>query len=111
MFQITGQDELMAFIQNQLQAGRPPLEIANELSGDKGVELTGCSAEQIAYLINKGTPVIGVRNGDVSLILTGYDEHQMIYINSADGQIQTMPKEQMDQIMLTEGNEYIGYLP
>ena len=41
MFQITGQDELMAFIQNQLQAGRPPLEIANELSGDKGVELTG----------------------------------------------------------------------
>lgn len=111
MYQITGQDELMAFIQNQLQAGRPPLEIANELSGDKGVELTGCSAEQIAYLINKGTPVIGVRNGDVSLILTGYDEHQMIYINSADGQIQTMPKEQMDQIMLTEGNEYIGYLP
>lgn len=110
-FQITGQDELMAFIQSQLQGGRPPLEIANELSGDKGVELTGCSAEQIAYLINKGTPVIGVRNGDVPLILTGYDEYQMIYINSADGQIQTMPKEQMDQIMMAEGNEYIGYLP
>ena len=82
------------------------------MSGDKGVELTGCSAEQIAYLINKGTPVIGVRNGDVSLILTGYDEHQMIYINSADGQIQTAGLPQrMDQIMLTEGNEYIGYLP
>lgn len=110
-YQITGQDELFASIQNQLQAGTPPFEIVNKLSGDKGIELTGCSADQIAYLINKGTPVIGARNGEPPMILTGYDEHQMIYINTADGQIQTMPKEQMDEIMLAEGSEYIGYLP
>lgn len=109
-YQITGQDELLAYIQNGLAAGTPPLEALNELSGGKAVELSGCSAEQICYLINKGTPVISVRNGEAPLILTGYDENQMIYINTADGQILAMPKEQMDQIMMQEGNEYIGYL-
>ena len=109
-YQITGQDELLAFIRDGLMAGTPPLEVVNKLSGDKGIELTGCSSEQISYLINKGTPVIGVRNGEPPLILTGYDENQVIYINTADGQILAMPKEQMDQIMLQEGNEYIGYL-
>lgn len=109
-YQITGQDELFAYIRGQLQEGMAPLEIVNQLSGDKGMELTGCSADQIAYLINKGTPIIGVRNGEPPIILSGYDENQVIYINVADGQILTMPKEQMDQIMLQDGNEYVGYL-
>lgn len=109
-YQITGQEELFAYIQGQLQAGTAPLDIVNQLSGDKGMELTGCSADQIAYLINKGTPVISVRRGEPPLILTGFDEHSVIYINVADGQILSMPKVQMDQIMLQEGNEYIGYL-
>ena len=110
IYQITGQDELFAYIQEQLQAGTAPLDIVNQLSEDKGMELTGCSVDQIAYLINKGTPVISVRSGEPPLILTGYDEHSVIYINVADGQILSMPKNQMDQIMLQEGNEYIGYL-
>lgn len=111
LYQITGQEKLLSFLQSELIVGNPPLEIVNRLSGDKGMELTGCSVEQIAYLINKGTPVIGVRNGEPPLILTGYDETQVIYVNVADGQILSMPKEEMDQIMLQEGNEYIGYLP
>lgn len=110
-YQITGQDEVLANIRSGLIAGTSPLEIVNRLSEDKGMELTGCSADQISYLINKGTPVIGVRSGEPPLILTGYDENRMIYINVTDGEILTMPKEQMDQIMLRKGNEYVGYLP
>ena len=34
------------------------------------------------YLINKDTPVIGVRNGASAIILTGYDESHVPYVDS-----------------------------
>ena len=33
------------------------------MSDQKVLELTGCTVEEMLYLINKDTPVIGVRNG------------------------------------------------
>lgn len=109
-YQITGQDELFDVIRSGLREGKPPMEIVNGISEDKGMELTGCSADQISYLINQGTPVIGVRAGEPALILVGYDEYRVIYIDMSDEKIRTMPKEQMDSIMLSGGNEYVGYV-
>lgn len=108
---ISGQDELLASLQNQLAAGTPAIDVVNEISGDKGIELTGCSTEQVLYLINKGTPVIGVRDGESSVILIGYDENNVTFIDASSGEQQTVPIEQMDQMMESGGSAYIGYLP
>ncbi len=110
-FVISGQDELLASLQSQLKAGEAPLEIVDKLSEEEGLELTGCSTEQVLYLINKGTPVIGVRDGGAPVILTGYSENDVTYIDTGDGQSYTVPAEQMDQMMQGGGNAYIGYLP
>lgn len=107
---IAGQDELLGSLRNQLSAGILPLELVNELSGDRGLELTGCSAEQVLYLINKGTPVIGVRDSGSPVILIGYNENEVTYIDVGDGQTRSVPREQMDQMMQGGGNTYIGYL-
>lgn len=107
---IAGQDELLGSLRDQMSAGILPLELANELSGDRGLELTGCSAEQVLYLINKGTPVIGVRDSGSPVILIGYNENEVTYIDVGDGQTRSVPREQMDQMMQGGGNSYIGYL-
>ncbi|MDO4313800.1 MAG: hypothetical protein Q4C52_12025 [Eubacteriales bacterium] len=108
---ISGQDELLASLQSRLKAGTSALDAVNELTGDNGVELTSCSTEQVLYLINKGTPVIGVRNGASAVILIGYDENNVTFIDVSNGQQQTILREQMDQMMQSGGNAYIGYLP
>lgn len=110
-YSISGQDGLIASLQSQLASGTSALDAVNELSDGKGVELTGCSTEQILYLINQGTPVIGVREGESSLILTGYTETTVTYTDVSNGSQQTILLEQMDQMMQSGGSVYIGYLP
>ena len=60
--------------------------------------------------INKDTPVIGVRNGASAIILTGYDESHVTYVDSENGESKTVTQEEMDQIMQSSGNAYVGYL-
>lgn len=110
-YSISGQDALIASLQSQLASGTSALEAVNELSDGKGVELTGCSTEQVLYLINQGTPVIGVREGGSALILTGYTETTVTYTDVSNGVQQAILLEQMDQMMQSGGSVYIGYLP
>ena len=62
------------------------------------------------YLINKDTQVIVVRNGASAIILTGYDESHVTYVDSENGESKTVTQEEMDQIMQSSGNAYVGYL-
>ena len=80
------------------------------MSDQKVLELTGCTVEEMLYLINKDTPVIGVRIGASAIILTGYDESHVTYVDSENGESKTVTQEEMDQIMQSSGNAYVGYL-
>ena len=86
------------------------LEAVGNMSDQKVLELTGCTVEEMLYLINKDTPVIGVRNGASAIILTGYDESHVTYVDSENGESKTVTQEEMDQIMQSSGNAYVGYL-
>ena len=108
---ISGQEELLSSLVSRLMAGTPAVETADEVSGGRSVELSDCSLEQTLYLVNKGTPVIGVRAGQSPVLLIGYTENEATYVDVESGQQQTVPREQMEQMMTGEGCVYIGYLP
>lgn len=98
-------------LQSALESGTSALDAVEKLSDQKALELTGCTTEQTLYLINKETPVIGVRNGEPAVILTGYDETHVTYIDASSGESKTVTQDEMDQMMAGSGNAYIGYLP
>ena len=106
----TSQASAVSELQNALASGTSALEAAGNMSDQKVLELTGCTVEEMLYLINKDTPVIGVRNGASAIILTGYDESHVTYVDSENGESKTVTQEEMDQIMQSSGNAYVGYL-
>ena len=106
----TSQSSAVSELQNALASGTSALEAAGNMSDQKVLELTGCTVEEMLYLINKDTPVIGVRNGASAIILTGYDESHVTYVDSENGESKTVTQEEMDQIMQSSGNAYVGYL-
>ncbi len=106
----TSQASAVSELQNALASGTSVLEAAGNMSDQKVLELTGCTVEEMLYLINKDTPVIGVRNGASAIILTGYDESHVTYVDSENGESKTVTQEEMDQIMQSSGNAYVGYL-
>lgn len=110
VYAISGEDTLLNTIQTQLAAGSPALEVLNKVSDGKAFELTGCTTEEMLYLINKGTPVVGIVDKDTNVILTGYDETNVGYIDVASGEVKTVTYEEMDTMLAGTGRAFVGYI-
>lgn len=109
-YSIDGQEALLSSIQSELKSGKAAMEVLDNVSGGKAFELTGCTTEQILYLINKGTPVIGIVNKDANVILTGYDETHVGYIDVASGEVKAITFEEMDAMLAGTGRAFVGYI-
>lgn len=110
-WQIDSQDEAAERLRELLGSDLSPLEAVNEVSDGRSVELNGCSTEQVLYLINRGTPVVAVRQDEKPLVLVGYSETNVTYLDVSGGEQQTVSIQQMDQMMQSRGSIYIGFLP
>lgn len=110
---ISGQEALISSISSKLKAGESALKIVDEISEGNGFEMTGCSAAETFYMINRGTPVIAVREGGSPLILIGYDQNAdtLTVIDTGNDNQSVVSREQIDQMMSEGTNVLIGYMP
>lgn len=84
--------------------------VLGTVTAGEGLDLTGCSVEQLLYIIDKGTPVIAILGGGNAVLLIGYDRTTVTFLNPADGQTGAVPLETMDEMTAPSGHTYIGYL-
>ena len=108
-YALLGQDALLSTVQAELKAGKPALEVLNAVSDGNAFELTGCTTEQILYLINKNTPVVGIVDKDTNVILMGYDETNVGYIEVSTGEVKSLTYEEMDAMLAGTGRAFVGY--
>ncbi len=109
-YELEGKDDLIETLRAQLNAGGRPIEVVNQLSGNKGIDLTGCTAEEILYVINRGTPVVGMIDSENSVILIGYNESEVTYVETSTGSRSSVPYDEMDRMLSGSGRTFIGYL-
>ena len=109
-YSINGKDTLIASIQSELSAGKPALEVLDNVSGGNAFELTGCTTEQILYLINRGTPVVGIVDKNTNVILIAYDKTNVGYIDVASGEVKSLTFEEMDAMLAGTGRAFVGYI-
>lgn len=107
-YQIDGKDDVIQSIRDQLSQGVTPADIMGKVNNGKYLDLTGCTTEELLYLINQNRPIIAMLNTTESVILVGYNEKNVIYIDTANGSQASVPYEQMDQMTEGSGNTYIG---
>ena len=74
------------------------------------VDLTGCSIEQVLYIINKGLPVIAMTDANHAILLTGYSMTDITYIDPDTASEHTVSMEQMTAMVAGSGNTFIGYM-
>ena len=74
------------------------------------MNLTGCTTEEILYIISKGTPIIGMTDDQNSVILIGYTDSMVSYIDPISGMSNAVLYEQMDQMLAGSGGVMVGYL-
>ena len=74
------------------------------------VDLTGCTLEQVLYVINKGCPVIALTSSGHAILLTGYTRTDITYIDPDTGTQSTVSQSEMADMVSGSGNTFIGYI-
>ena len=83
---------------------------AQYMPGAKRIDLTGCTLNQVLYIISKGMPVIMMTDPGHAVLLTGYDYDTVTYMDPDNGQELTVSMEQMDAAAAGGGNTFIGFV-
>lgn len=74
------------------------------------VDLTGCTLDQVLYVINRGCPVIALVDSDHAVLLTGYTTTDITYIDPDDGGSHTVKMSTLADQTESSGNMFIGYI-
>lgn len=83
---------------------------AQYMPGAKRIDLTGCTLNQVLYIISKGMPVIMMTDPGHAVLLTGYDYDTVTYMDPDNGQELTVSMEQMDAVAAGGGNTFFGFV-
>ena len=105
-YTINDKESLIKKLRKKLKAGKDPMEIVGEIAGTRALDLTRCTTEQILYLINNDTPVIGLLSDGTAVILTGYSESNVTYMEVSGGESKTCTYADMDKLV---DGRYYGY--
>ena len=97
-------------VAEEMNAGKPAIDILSEYSGGEGMDLTGCTTEEMLYIIGRGTPVIAMTDSSNAVLLIGYDTSTVTYIDPADGAVRTSTAEEIDSMVAGSGHTFIGYV-
>ena len=72
------------------------------------MDLTGCTPEELLYIINQDRPVIAMKNVNEAIILVGYTETRITYIDADDGERHTASLKEMEEMTEESGHTYIA---
>ena len=103
-------EEINIDVDDLISQGETPKQILTEaLKGQKVIDLTGCSVEQVLYYVNLGTPVFAMVNTEAVLIV-GYDEHNTLLYDPDLNVVRKMGRQDSNAMFEGAGNIFLGYL-
>ena len=74
------------------------------------LDLTGCSLDQMLYVINRGCPMIVILESGHAVLLTGYTMTDITYVDPNTGEAYTVAMGEMEKMAEAGGNTFIGYI-
>lgn len=107
-YSITDKDDVLNTIKDRLKNQEKPIDILKDVNNGEGYDLTGCTTEEILYIINQGRPVIAMLDSQNAVILVGYSDTNVGYEDLNDSTRHSVKYEEMDQMTSGSGNTYIG---
>jgi len=105
---ISSENELIPEILKNLDAGMLPVDAAAETNKVVCVDLSGCPTEDLLYIINQDMPVIAMTSAKKAVVLYGYNEISVYYMEPGDEERHSVSYEKMDEMTAKSGHTYIG---
>lgn len=107
-YTITEKDALIVSMRERLKNGEAPVDVVKQLQERESFDLTGCTVEELMYIINQGQPVIAMTDAKTAVILVGYTESTVTYVDVTSGEQSTVSVEEMGNMTKKSGHTYIA---
>lgn len=106
---VIGYEGKSADVAAELQS-KTPEQVITEQLGKEAIRFIGCSVKDMFYLIDKGVPIIGLKDNSNAILIVGYDAKTATYIDPTNGGTYASSIEKIDEMLKGSGNAYIGYV-
>ena len=95
-----------------LEQGEGVTEILkNNLENAQVLELTGCRLDDVLYYINKDIPVMVRLGQQRAVLITGFNDSEVVILDPDAGTLSKMKKKQAEKMFEEAGSYYITYIP
>ena len=96
-------------VKSELTAGATPKAVLDQYMQGEGIDLTGCGVKDILYLISGETPVVALIGNNHAVLVYGYSQTNVVYMDPDSGRKESVTWEKMDAMLERNGNVIIGY--
>ncbi len=93
-----------------IKAGQTVFEILeSQLPTKQILDLTGCSLESTLYYVNQDIPVLVLLEGEEAVLVTGFNELQVVICNPSEGTLYKMGKKAASSWFEENGSIFVSY--
>lgn len=96
--------------QRFLDRGENVIQILEESLDGTILDLSGCSLEAALYYVNLDIPVLALMEDGSAVLLVGFNEYNIGYLNPLTGAIEMMGSDDAVEWFERNGNQFITYL-
>lgn len=94
-----------------LANGMVPDEILERYMAEREIiNLTGCPMDVVYYYLNKDIPVLAITESGGGILLTGFNSGEIVWMDSANGSLHKVSKEESRRVFERGNNNFITYI-
>ncbi len=108
---ILAHEGILLSTESQVLAGKDAVTILSQSLKDFTVlDLGGCQLENMKFYLDKDMPILVVLNDEESIILTGYNETEVVVYDPATGKLNKESISSLGIQIEESGNHFISYM-
>ena len=74
------------------------------------LQLTGCTLDEVLYYVSSNRPVIAMKDKEHAVLITGYDEAHVTYIDPSANKTVTTTLAKAEEMFKAGKNMFIAYM-
>ena len=84
--------------------------ISEKMADASVIDMTGCSLDAMLYYVNQDIPVLALLDGGEAVLITGFNESQVVIFRPAEGKLQKRGMSDAAKWFEENGNTFLTYL-
>lgn len=84
--------------------------LSNYMDSKSVLNLTGCNLDSVLYYVNKDIPVLAIYNDSSAVLITGFNDSQVVLFDPSSGELRKENITDADNIFKMNGYKFLTYV-